>query len=65
MTTQLPSRCPVCQEQAQQTHAPFCSKKCHNLDLIRWMDGRYRIPAEPASPEDLAPVETSLSDDSE
>ncbi|MGE3579331.1 MAG: DNA gyrase inhibitor YacG [Vicinamibacterales bacterium] len=26
---------------------PFCSERCRNLDLARWVDGSYRVPAEP------------------
>jgi endogenous inhibitor of DNA gyrase (YacG/DUF329 family) len=28
---------------------PFCSERCRNEDLARWADGRYRVPADPAS----------------
>jgi len=32
---------------------PFCSERCKMLDLAHWVDGSYRIPAEPApSPAD-------------
>ena len=30
---------------------PFCSERCRLLDLARWIDGDYRIPAEPVSPD--------------
>lgn len=26
---------------------PFCSERCKMLDLARWADGTYRVPAEP------------------
>ncbi len=26
---------------------PFCSERCKMLDLARWADGAYRVPAEP------------------
>ena len=26
---------------------PFCSKRCRLVDLGRWMEGRYAIPAAP------------------
>jgi hypothetical protein len=25
---------------------PFCSERCKLLDLSRWLDGAYRVPAE-------------------
>ncbi len=27
-------------------YRPFCSARCADVDLGRWLDGRYRIPAE-------------------
>jgi len=42
-------RCPECGRPASDRHAPFCCKRCADLDLGRWLDGGYRIPtAEPA-----------------
>jgi endogenous inhibitor of DNA gyrase (YacG/DUF329 family) len=32
--------------------APFCSERCRNEDLARWVDGRYRVAAEPAAVPD-------------
>jgi hypothetical protein len=29
---------------------PFCSERCKLLDLARWVDSAYRVPAEPAPP---------------
>ena len=26
---------------------PFCSQRCKDVDLGRWLRGDYRIPAEP------------------
>jgi uncharacterized protein len=31
---------------------PFCSERCRLLDLARWVDGTYRVPAEPAGDPD-------------
>lgn len=27
---------------------PFCSDRCRLIDLGRWQDGTYQIPAEPS-----------------
>ncbi len=43
--------CPICGEDAVQAFRPFCSKRCADIDLGRWMTGRYAIPAE--APEEL------------
>lgn len=39
-------RCPVCEAQAIADYAPFCSKRCADVDLHRWLSGSYAIPAE-------------------
>lgn len=36
---------------------PFCSQRCKLLDLRRWIDGEYRVPGEPVSPEAEPPDE--------
>jgi hypothetical protein len=39
-------KCPVCGKPTVAKFQPFCSKRCHEIDLGRWLDGRYRIPTE-------------------
>lgn len=39
-------RCPTCEAPAQPRFRPFCSKRCQDLDLGRWLRGSYRIPTE-------------------
>jgi hypothetical protein len=29
-------------------YRPFCSKRCADIDLARWLDGRYAIAGAPA-----------------
>lgn len=41
--------CPICSKPAVEAYRPFCSKRCADVDLARWLRGDYRIPAEPAS----------------
>jgi endogenous inhibitor of DNA gyrase (YacG/DUF329 family) len=31
---------------------PFCSRRCADVDLGRWLTGQYRLPAAPAETED-------------
>ena len=40
--------------------APFCSQRCKLQDLAKWIDGQYRVPAEPIPDED---VETDQEND--
>ena len=38
--------CPICGKPAQPLHRPFCSRRCADIDLGRWLKGVYRVPAE-------------------
>jgi endogenous inhibitor of DNA gyrase (YacG/DUF329 family) len=45
-----PHLCPICRralgEDAQEARfRPFCSKRCADVDLGRWLKGAYAIPA--------------------
>ena len=37
--------CPVCGKPASEAHKPFCSARCQDVDLHRWLSGSYAIPA--------------------
>ncbi len=39
-----PHVCPVCGKPTAARHAPFCSKRCADIDLGRWLKGAYAIP---------------------
>lgn len=44
--------CPVCGKPVATTYRPFCSRRCADVDLGRWLTESYRIPAEDiAEPE--------------
>ncbi len=43
--------CPICEKEIEQKYRPFCSKRCADLDLAKWLSGSYAIPSESA--EDL------------
>ena len=38
--------CPVCGKPALPEHRPFCSVRCGEVDLQRWLVGTYAVPAE-------------------
>ncbi|MBL8571806.1 MAG: DNA gyrase inhibitor YacG [Phreatobacter sp.] len=42
--------CPICAKPAQAAFRPFCSVRCKDEDLRRWLVGAYRIPASPGEP---------------
>ena len=43
--------CPICGGNAVDGYAPFCSKRCADVDLHRWLNGAYAIPAVEADDE--------------
>jgi uncharacterized protein len=40
-----PKPCPICGKAAAARFRPFCSARCRLIDLGRWLDGAYRVPA--------------------
>ena len=38
--------CPVCGKLAIEQFRPFCSQRCTDVDLNRWLSGVYTVPAE-------------------
>ncbi len=38
--------CPICGRRTEVKFKPFCSKHCADVDLSRWLEGRYAIPAQ-------------------
>ncbi len=37
--------CPICGKPSALPFRPFCSGRCADVDLGRWLTGQYRIPA--------------------
>ena len=46
-----PRRCPICGKPAEPQYRPFCSPRCAQIDLGRWLKGTYRIPTDEAPDE--------------
>lgn len=36
--------CPMCKKPSEKAFRPFCSRRCADLDLGRWLNGAYAIP---------------------
>lgn len=43
-------KCPICGKPAVEAFKPFCSKRCADIDLNRWLSGSYVIPARDDEP---------------
>ncbi|XHO85206.1 DNA gyrase inhibitor YacG (plasmid) [Azospirillum sp. A29] len=37
------TNCPICGRPTEPATRPFCSKRCADIDLSRWLGGVYRI----------------------
>ena len=53
--------CPICGKAAARTFYPFCSKRCTDIDLNRWLSNSYAI----AAVEDDDSVESQETGDGE
>ena len=40
------AKCTICGKAPDPKYKPFCSKRCADVDLNRWLGGNYRIPTE-------------------
>lgn len=36
--------CPMCKKPTDKAFRPFCSRRCADLDLGKWLNGSYAIP---------------------
>jgi uncharacterized protein len=44
--------CPICRKPATEASKPFCSERCRDVDLNRWLSNSYAIPGKPDAGED-------------
>ena len=49
--------CPICGKPVTPEYRPFCSRRCADIELGRWLGGRYAVPGESigAEPEPVEP----------
>lgn len=40
--------CAICDRPATPRYRPFCSARCADIDLGRWLGGRYAVPTDEA-----------------
>lgn len=49
--------CPICKEAGTAKFKPFCSRRCADIDLGRWFNESYTVPAvEPPDEWDMPKV---------
>lgn len=44
--------CPICEKETDAKYRPFCSKRCADVDLGKWLNGSYAIPGRATDDED-------------
>ncbi|KPP86061.1 MAG: hypothetical protein HLUCCO07_04475 [Rhodobacteraceae bacterium HLUCCO07] len=50
--------CPICSANTDPRYRPFCSKRCADIDLARWLGEGYAIPSN--DPDDAEEVMDAL-----
>ena len=53
--------CPTCGAPSMKKTRPFCSKRCADIDLGRWFQGAYAIPAVDATDDSITDAELAAS----
>jgi endogenous inhibitor of DNA gyrase (YacG/DUF329 family) len=63
VTATRAERCPICRRPAVQEFSPFCSQRCADVDLGRWITERYAVPVADDGDEAPPEVRRPLSDE--
>ncbi|RED11193.1 DNA gyrase inhibitor YacG [Pontivivens insulae] len=55
--------CPICSAASAKSYRPFCSKHCADVDLARWFNGAYAVPAEEEDQPDEVEIRPAFRGD--
>ena len=59
-------RCPICKKPTNTAYRPFCSARCRDVDLSRWLRGGYAIPgSEPGEGMERTTAEDANGDEAD
>ncbi|RKQ71344.1 hypothetical protein DES40_0658 [Litorimonas taeanensis] len=48
------TKCTICKTKpVSEAYKPFCSKRCADVDLGRWLKGGYSIPSDERPPDPI------------
>ncbi len=50
--------CPICEKISDPKYRPFCSKRCADVDLGKWLTGQYSVPAADEDRPEEADLQT-------
>ncbi|MCP5088821.1 MAG: DNA gyrase inhibitor YacG [Rhodobacteraceae bacterium] len=54
--------CPICNKKPDANYLPFCSRRCADVDLGKWLKGAYAIPAVESEDGEAGPDSDTLPD---
>jgi endogenous inhibitor of DNA gyrase (YacG/DUF329 family) len=52
-----PRPCSLCGKPAVEKYKPFCSKRCAEIDLGRWLKGIYRVETDEPVDDEQRPID--------
>lgn len=52
--------CPICGKDIDPKYRPFCSRRCADVDLGRWLNGSYAVPSQ--REEDFEDLDEALTE---
>ncbi len=55
----MTAACPICRKPVDPAYRPFCSKRCADVDLARWLNGHYVVPGATADADETNPSEST------
>lgn len=59
-------KCPICHKiYRDDAYAPFCSKRCADVDLGRWFNGSYAVASEDLDEAEIAELSEELENASQ
>lgn len=50
--------CPICDNDTNAAYRPFCSRRCADVDLAKWLGGGYALPSQ--NPDDADELSDAL-----
>jgi len=55
--------CPICEKNTDEKYRPFCSKRCADVDLGKWLNGSYAVESQ--DPDDADELVQALEENAD
>jgi endogenous inhibitor of DNA gyrase (YacG/DUF329 family) len=56
-------KCPICHQPSVKEFAPFCSRHCKNIDLLKWLNEDYSVPVNNPEEEEKTEISPKIDDE--